>query len=304
VTGVPAADAPETHAASPAAARAADWITLTKPRLNLLVLITTLAGLYLAEPSGVSRLLLFHTLVGSALVAGGAAALNQVLERTTDALMRRTRSRPLPAGRLGAAEGSVLGAGLSLLGLVELAVFTNATAAAVAAVTLVSYVFVYTPLKPRTSLATLIGAVPGALPPVIGWTAATGVVSVPALVLFGIVFLWQMPHFLAIAWMYRDDYARAGIPLLPVLEPDGRRTGNQALLYAAVLWPVSLLPAVVGLAGLPYSAIATVLGFLYIGLSVRFAQERSHATARRLFLFSILYLALLLGALVANRLWM
>jgi len=304
VTGVPAADASGTLPVSHAAARAADWITLTKPRLNLLVLVTTLAGLYLAEPTGVSSALLFHTLVGSALVAGGAAALNQVFERTTDALMRRTSGRPLPAGRLGAAEGSVLGAALSLLGLAELAYFTNATAAAVAAVTLASYVFLYTPLKTRTSLATLIGAVPGALPPVIGWTAATGVVSEPALVLFGIVFLWQMPHFLAIAWMYRDDYARAGIPLLPVLEPDGRRTGYQAMLYASALWPVSLLPAVVGLAGLPYSAVATVLGFLFIGLSVRFAQERSHATARRLFLFSILYLALLLGALVANRLWM
>jgi heme o synthase len=285
-------------------ARAADWVTLTKPRLNLLVLITTLAGLYLAEPGGVSSSLLVHTLVGSALVAGGAAALNQVFERTTDGLMRRTSGRPLPAGRLGVAEGSLLGAVLSLVGLAELAYFTNATAAIVAAVTLASYVFLYTPLKTRTSLATLIGAVPGALPPVIGWTAATGVISGPALVLFGIVFLWQMPHFLAIAWMYRDDYSRAGIPLLPVLEPDGRRTGYQALLYSAVLWPVSLLPGVVGLAGLPYSAVATVLGFLYIGLSVRFAQERSHATARRLFGFSIIYLALLLGALVANRFWM
>ena len=304
MTGVPAADAPGTHSASQTTTRAADWVTLTKPRLNLLVLITTLAGLYLAEPTGVSSVLLLHTLVGSALVAGGAAALNQVFERTTDGLMRRTRGRPLPAGRLGAPEGFVLGATLSLLGLAELAYFTNPTAAAVAAVTLASYVFLYTPLKTRTSLATLIGAVPGALPPVIGWTAATGVISEPALVLFGIVFLWQMPHFLAIAWMYRDDYARAGIPLLPVLEPDGRRTGYQALLYASVLWPVSLLPAVVGLAGLPYSAVATVLGFLYIGLSVRFAQERSHANARKLFLFSILYLAVLLGALVANRLWM
>jgi protoheme IX farnesyltransferase len=300
-TGVPAATAPHADAS---VARAADWVTLTKPRLNLLVLITTLAGLYLAEPGGVSTSLLVHTLVGSALVAGGAAALNQVMERTTDALMRRTRNRPIAAGRLGATEGSALGALLSLVGLVELAVFTNRAAAAVAGVTLVSYVFLYTPLKTRTSLATLVGAVPGALPPVIGWAAATGEISGPAIVLFGIVFLWQMPHFLAIAWMYRDDYAQAGIPLLPVLEPDGRRTGYQALLYAAVLWPVSLLPAMAGLAGLPYSIVATVLGFLYIGLSVRFAQERSKATARRLFGFSILYLALLLGALVANRIWL
>ena len=303
-TGAPAADAPHADAPGASAARTADWVALTKPRLNLLVLITTLAGLYLAEPAGVSASLLVHTLVGSALVAGGAAALNQVLERTTDARMRRTRNRPLAAGRLGAMEGAALGALLSLAGLVELAVFTNLTAAAVAAVTLVSYVFLYTPLKTRTSLATLIGAVPGALPPVIGWAAATGTISGPAIVLFGIVFLWQMPHFLAIAWMYRDDYAQAGIPLLPVLEPDGRRTGQQALLYAAALWPVSLLPVITGLAGLPYGLVATVLGFVYIGLSVRFAQERSPATARRLFLFSILYLALLLGALVANRAWM
>ena len=302
-TGAPTAATPQAEAPGASAARAADWVTLTKPRLNLLVLITTMAGLYLAEPSGVSLTLLVNTLVGSALVAGGAAALNQVLERTTDASMRRTRNRPLAAGRLGVAEGAALGALLSLAGLAELAVFTNLTAAAVAAVTLVSYVFLYTPLKTRTSLATLVGAVPGALPPVIGWAAATGTVSGPAIVLFAIVFLWQMPHFLAIAWMYRDDYARAGIPLLPVLEPDGRRTGHQALLYSAVLWPVSLLPVITGLAGLPYSIVATVLGFLYIGLSVRFAQERSVPTARRLFLFSILYLALLLGALVLNRVW-
>jgi protoheme IX farnesyltransferase len=191
---------------------------------------------------------------------------------------------------------------LSLGGLVELAVFANLMAAAVAGLTLVSYVFLYTPLKTRTSLSTLVGAVPGALPPVIGWSAATGDVSLGALVLFGIVFFWQMPHFLAIAWMHRDDYARAGIPLLPVLEPDGRRTGQQALLYAAVLWPVSLLPAVVGLAALPYSAVATVLGFVLIGLSAAFAQDRTTQNARRLFFFSLIYLTLLLGALVADRL--
>jgi protoheme IX farnesyltransferase len=164
-------------------------------------------------------------------------------------------------------------------------------------------VLAYTPLKTRTSLATLVGAVPGALPPVIGWAAASGELSLPAWVLFGIVFLWQMPHFLAIAWMYRDDYARAGIPLLPVLEPDGRRTGQQALLYAAALWPVSLLPALVGLAGAPYSIIATALGFIFIALSALFARDRSNGSARRLFLFSITYLPLLWGALVADRLW-
>ena len=281
----------------------ADLFALTKPRLNLLVLLTTLAGLYLAAPGGVPLPLLVHTLVGSALVAGGAAALNQVLEHRTDARMRRTRKRPVPSGRLGVPESAWFGVFLSVVGVGELWLGANAMAAAVAALTHLSYVFVYTPLKTRTSLSTLVGAVPGALPPVIGWSAATGDVTLPALVLFGIVFFWQMPHFLAIAWMYRDDYAKAGIPLLPVTEPDGRRTGRQALLYAAALWPVSIMPAVVGLAGWPYSVMATLLGIGFIGLSGAFARERSHETARRLFFFSIIYLPLLLGALVVDRLW-
>jgi protoheme IX farnesyltransferase len=289
--------------ATSAANRFADFVTLTKPRLNLLVLVTTLAGLYLASPSGVETALLVNTLVGTALVAGGAAALNQVWERRTDGLMRRTSQRPLPGGRLGTGEGTSFGVLLSAIGLAQLVLAVNLTAAAVAGATLISYVLVYTPLKLRTSLATLVGAIPGALPPVIGWTAATGSISLPALVLFGIVFCWQMPHFLAIAWLYRDEYARAGIPLLPVVEPDGRRTGQQALIYAAALWPVSLLPAVVGLAGVAYLMVATALGLLFVWLALRFARERSMPTARTLFLFSITYLPLLLGALVADRLW-
>ena len=262
--------------------RFADFVMLTKPRLNLLVLTTTLAGLYLASPSGVEIALLLNTLVGTALVAGGAAALNQVWERRTDALMRRTSTRPLPGGRLSVADSTWFGVLLSII----------------------SYVLVYTPLKLRTSLATLVGAIPGALPPVIGWSAATGRITLPALVLFGIVFFWQMPHFLAIAWLFRDDYANAGIPLLPVLEPDGRRTGQQAFIYAAALWPVSLLPAVVGLAGIPYAIVATALGLLFVWLTLRFARERSMPNARTLFLFSITYLPILLGALVADRLWL
>jgi protoheme IX farnesyltransferase len=280
-----------------------DFLALTKPRLNLLVLITTAAGLYLAAPTGVDLPILLHTLVGTALVASGAAALNQVWERDTDGRMRRTRERPVPGGRLGAPEAWTFGALLSLAGLAELAVWVNVVSSAVALVTLASYMFVYTPLKRRTSLSTLIGAVPGALPPVIGWAAATGDVTLPAFVLFGIVFFWQMPHFLAIAWLYRDDYANAGIPLLPVLEPDGRRTGRQALLYSAALWPVSLMPAVVGLAGNAYIAVATVLGVAFIAVSAAFARDRSARAARRLFLFSITYLPLLWGALVADRLW-
>lgn len=283
--------------------RALDLVALTKPRLNLLVLVTTLAALYLAAPGGVALGLALHTLVGTALVAGGAATLNQVWERETDRLMQRTSARPLPAGRLGTWSALWFGVLLSAVGLVQLAAFVNTISASVAALTLATYVFLYTPLKRQTSLATLVGAVPGALPPVIGWAAATGEIALPAIVLFGIVFFWQMPHFLAIAWMYRDDYARAGIPLLPVLEPDGRRTGQQALLYAVALWPVSLVPALVGLAGLPYSAVATLLGCSFIWLSLDFARRRTMATARGLFLYSIVYLPVLWAALVIDRLW-
>ena len=291
--------------AQPAAhARTADFLALTKPRLNLLVLITTLAGLYLAVPAGVSPLTLLHTIIGTALVAGGAAALNQVLERETDGLMRRTMRRPLPDGRIRVSEGLRFGLLLSALGLVQLALGVNVISALVAGLTLASYLLLYTPMKRRTWLSTLIGAFPGALPPVIGWTAATGRVSIAAVVLFAIVFFWQMPHFLAIAWLYREDYARARIPLLPVLEPDGRSTGRQALLYAVVLVPVSLAPALVDLAGPGYVAVALVLGTALVALSARFARERSTIAARRLFLASIVYLPLLWGALVVDRIWL
>jgi protoheme IX farnesyltransferase len=281
-----------------------DFLILTKPRLNLLVLVTTVAGLYLAAPGGVPLAILLHTIIGTALVAGGAAALNQVLERGTDRLMSRTASRPVPDGRLQPGEATVFGLALSIVGLIELAAAVNRLSAMVAGLTLVSYLLVYTPLKRRTSLATIVGAVPGALPPVIGWTAAGAPVTLQALILFGIVFFWQMPHFLAIAWLYRDDYKRAGIPLLPVLEPDGRRTGQQALLYAAALWPVSLMPTVAGLAGAPYGLVATALGVVFITLGAAFARQRSTVTARRLFLFSIAYLPVLWGALVVNRIWL
>jgi protoheme IX farnesyltransferase len=298
VAAVPAPDAARTFtvrlASREGSRRTTDFITLAKPRLNLLVLVTTAAGLFLAAPEGVPAAVLLHTLVGTALVAGGAAALNQVWERETDALMRRTQGRPTASGRLRASDAWWFGLVLSAAGLVELAVKINVISAVVAAFTLVSYVVIYTPLKRRTSLATLMGGVP---------VAATGTLTLPALVLFGIVFFWQMPHFLAIAWLYREDYATAGIPLLPVLEPDGRRTGRQALLYSAALWPVSLMPSLVGLAGGAYIAVATVLGILLIVLSARFARDRSTTAARRLFLFSITYLPLLLGALVADRLW-
>jgi heme o synthase len=287
-----------------ASRRSSDFLALTKPRLNLLVLLTTLGGLYLGAPDGVAPLLLFHTLIGTALVAGGASALNQVWERDTDGLMRRTRTRPVPDGSLQAAEGLRFGLLLSAIGLVQLALGVNLAAALVAAATLGSYVLLYTPLKRRTWLSTLIGAFPGALPPVIGWAAATGRIDVAALTLFGIVFFWQIPHFLAIAWLYREDYARAGLPLLPVIEPDGRSTGRQALIYAVLLVPVSVSPAATGLAGTGYVAVAVVLGAALVALSVTFARERSTTAARRLFLASIAYLPLLWAVLVVDRLWL
>lgn len=285
-----------------AAARGpSDYLTLTKPRLNLLVLVTTVAAFYLGVDSEQPLWLLAHTVVGTALVAGGASALNQVWERDTDALMRRTRLRPLPDMRLHPSNALWFGVLLSALGIVELSLGVNARTAWVALVTLLSYVVLYTPLKRRTSLSTIVGAVPGALPALIGWTAATNSFSVEGWVLSAIVFLWQMPHFLAIAWLCRDDYTRAGIPLLPVIQPDGRSTGAQALLYSAALIPVSFLPTAVALATVWYLAGAIVLGAILLVLSVEFAATRSVASARRLFYASILYLPLLWLTLLADH---
>ena len=290
-------------AAAPAtSSRGPDLVRLTKPRLNFLVLLTTLAGYYLGVKPGAAAALLVHTLVGTALVAGGASALNQVWERATDALMRRTRLRPLPDGRLQPREAWVFGLILSTIGVVELAVFVNVLTSAVALLSLLSYVLFYTPLKVRSSLSTIVGAVPGALPAVIGWTAATNTLSVEGWVLFGIVFMWQMPHFLAIAWLYRQDYASAGIRLLPVVEPDGRSTGRQAVLYTAGLVPISLAPALVGLASPYYMFAALALGAVLMVLSLEFAFTRTQDAAKRLFYGSILYLPLLWAFLVGDHL--
>ncbi len=281
--------------------RIADFVTLTKPRLNFLVVATTMAAFYLGARSEHPLLLLLHTLVGTALVAGGASALNQVWERETDRLMRRTRQRPLPDGRMHPQNAMWFGVLLSSLGIAELALGVNQRTAFVALATLLSYVVLYTPLKLKTSLSTIVGAIPGALPALIGWTAATDTLSIEGWVLCAIVFLWQMPHFLAIAWMYRDDYARAGIPLLPVIDPDGRSTGRQAVLYAAALIPVSFLPTAVGLATVWYLASAIVLGSVLLVLSLEFSATLGFAAARRLFFATILYLPLLWIALIADH---
>jgi protoheme IX farnesyltransferase len=287
------------------ATRAADYLALTKPRLNFLVVATSAAGYYLGAPGGAGAmdlLAMASAVAGTALVAGGAAVLNQVYERDTDALMRRTRTRPLPDGRVAFAEATLFGLALSAAGLALLATRANLTAALLALATLVVYLIVYTPMKRWSPLATLVGAVPGALPPLIGWTASHGGISPGGASLFAIVFLWQIPHFMAIAWLYRDDYSKAGFPMLPVVEPDGRRTGRQAVVYSLALVPVSLVPALVGVSALAYCAIAFVLGIVLLWLAIQFATTRDDQSARRLFFGSITYLPLLWMAMIVTKL--
>jgi heme o synthase len=284
-----------------ARSRGADFVSLTKPRLNSLILVTSIAAYFLGHGHLLSWLQLLHTVVGTGLVAGGASVLNQLWERDTDRLMRRTRMRPLPDARLHPQDALWFGVALSAIGIAELALGVNRLTALIAAITLASYVFVYTPLKRRTSLSTIVGAFPGALPAVLGWTAATDSLSMGGWVLFGIVFMWQMPHFLALAWMFRDDYANAGIPLLPVIQPDGRATGHQVVLYSAALVPISLLPMAVGLATAYYLVGAITLGAILMVLSVEFAMSRSMPAARRLFYGTIMYLPLLWAALLADH---
>ena len=280
----------------------ADYIALTKPRLNVLVVTTSAAGYYLGATGPLVVLPMAAAVIGTTLVAGGAAALNQVSERETDALMRRTRTRPLPDGRVTPSDARTFGVLLSAAGLILLTVFSSWLAALLALATLVTYLFIYTPLKRRSPIATLVGAIPGALPPLIGWTASHGSIALGGLSLFLIVFLWQIPHFMAIAWMYRDDYGAAGFPMLPVIDPTGTRAGHQAVGYAAVLLPISLVPTLVGLSGLVYAAVALVLGIALLVLAVRFSRARTDAAARRLFLGSLIYLPLIWIVMIANKL--
>jgi protoheme IX farnesyltransferase len=284
-----------------ARSRAGDFLTLAKPGLNSLVVATTLGGYYMGAGRDGSLRTLLLTGAGTALVAGGSAAFNQLLEREADARMRRTQTRPLPDRRLQPSEAALFGSVLCGAGLMMLALGANIMAAAVALVTLLTYAVVYTPLKLRTSFSTVVGAVPGALPPVIGWAAARGSVDASALALFAIGFCWQLPHFLAIAWIYREDYARAGFPMLPVLDPDGRSTARQAVAYSAALVPASLAPAALGLTGPWYAAGALFLGLAFLALAVRFAVTRTVPAARSLFFGSLLYLPALWALMIANR---
>lgn len=282
--------------------RALDFLELTKPRVALMVLVTTFVGFYLGAGPAAGYFRLMETLIGTALAAGGTLALNQFLERQADALMERTRRRPLPDGRIQPGEALLFGVLLTAAGLLVLTLAVNALSALVTASIVATYLFIYTPLKQRSSLCGIIGAVPGALPPLIGWAAASDGLALEGWLLFAIMFLWQIPHTLAIARLWRDDFAKAGIKFLPVIESDGWTTGRQVITYTLALLAVSLLPTLVGLAGSIYFLVALILGSGFLVCGVRLAVDQSMAAARRLLLASLIYLPVLLVAMALDRL--
>ena len=277
--------------------RFADFFELTKPGITTMVLITTLVGYYMASRNGLRPLLLLHTILGTALVAGGASGLNQYFERNLDARMHRTRNRPLPAGRLFPNEALFFSMIISVVGVADLMFFVNVLTGVLGLMTLAAYIFVYTPLKTRTALCTLIGAFPGATPPVMGWTAAGGDIDAVALSLFAILFLWQMPHFFAIAWMCTEDYARGGFSV----HVSGQSTGRQIIFFCCALIPISVLPTLLGLTGMLYLLGAILLGFVYLGYGFAVALFRSNAHAYRLLWVSILYLPALLALMMLDK---
>lgn len=282
--------------------RAADYCSLTKPRLNFLVVVTAAVGYYLGANGHLDLLKCVQAIIGTALVAGGAAGLNQIYERETDGLMRRTRMRPLAAQRLTVTESTIFSLVLASAGLVLLATYANRLAAFLAFLTLVFYNVIYTPMKRRSRLATLVGAIPGALPPMIGFAAARGLLAPGAWALFAIVFVWQIPHFMAIAWLYREDFRRAGFPLPPVVDPDGRSTAGQAVLFSALLIPVSVVPFFLHMAGTAYGFGAVIGGGALLAAAIAFSAAPTDERARRLFVGSITYLPLLWVLLIADRL--
>jgi len=285
--------------------RLAAYLSLTKPRITLFVVMTAFVGFVAGTRGplrGMDLWLLGNTLLGTALVASGTSAFNQVFEKDLDARMARTAARPLPSGRLGLAGAALFAGALSLAGLAELWATTDPVTTALAAFTLVSYVLVYTPMKTRSPASTIVGAVPGALPPLGGFTAAAGGhVGLPGLALFAILFVWQLPHFFAIGWRHREDYAKAGVVILPVVDPSGRATARQTLLWTAVLLPISLLPSLVGTAGFAYAAGAFAMTLLFLSASMKFARDVTDGRARSLFLASIAWLPAVLLLLVADR---
>ena len=278
-----------------------DYWALTKPEVNVLVLASTLAGFYLGSRGPLSGLRLAHTLLGTLLVASGTATLNQFIEREYDARMRRTANRPLPAGRLAPSWALGFGVLLSAAGALDLALAVNALSSLLALLTLGSYLAFYTPLKRRTPLCTLVGAFPGAMPPLIGWAAARGSLSREAWVLYAVLFLWQFPHFLGIAWMYREDYARAGYVMLPPKDVEGRFTGREIFAFTLLLLPVSLIPVFLNQAGAIYCLGASLVGLAFLFCGARLAHSRSNALARRLVLASVIYLPLLFALMVVDK---
>ena len=278
-----------------------DYWTLTKPEVNFLVVVSTLVGFYLGSRGRLDWLLLVHTLLGTLLVASGTATLNQFMEREADSRMRRTAMRPLPAGRLSPSKAFWFGMMLSAAGGIYLWRLVNGLASALAVFTLATYLLVYTPLKRKTPLCTLVGAFPGAVPPLIGWAAARGGLNGEAWVLYGILFLWQFPHFLAIAWMYREDYARAGLLMLPPDDREGRSTTLRILVYSSALLPVSLAPVMMGQVGLIYFFGAIILGLGLLGCGGRLAVTRSKALARRVVLASVVYLPLVFALMMFDK---
>jgi len=292
----------EVPVAQPAAReKLAAFVELTKPRITFLIVLTSAAGFCLGSKGAFDYLALFNTLFGIALLSSGIATLNQYMERGLDARMRRTLSRPLPAGKLGAGAALAFGLVLTIAAEVYLAAFVNLLTAAFGVSVVVGYLLCYTPLKTRSSLSTVVGAIPGAMPPLMGWTAATGEAGLEAWALFGILFAWQFPHFLAIAWMYKEDYARAGIVMLPVVEPECRITARQIVIWSLLLVPVSLFPTMLGTTGAVYFYGAFVLGILFLGTSIHAALVHTRQGARRLLLASVLYLPVLFGLMVINK---
>ena len=282
--------------------RLVDYWILTKPELTFLSVVTALTGYYLGAEGSIQASLLLHTLFGTALVGGGAGALNQYIEREYDGLMRRTENRPVPSGRVQPYEALLFGIILSIVGIAELVLFTNPLTGFLASVTLVSYIFLYTPLKRITPLSTIVGAFPGALPPVMGWTAARNEVNPEAVALFALLFVWQIPHFLSLAWMYRKDYARAGYRLLTVVEPEGNMASRQILAYTTLLVPLAVIPWTLGMFGALYLILALLLSLAFLVVTVHLVRDRSNAAARQVFAGSLIYLPALMAIMVIDRL--
>src|SRR5579862_5333975 len=278
------------------------YVALTKPDVTFLVVITTVAGFYLGSNGPMAWMLLLHTLCGTMLVAGGTAALNQYVERDMDAVMRRTASRPLPSGQLQPGEVMLFGVGTIVLGAAWLILAVNGLSALIALATSILYLGAYTPLKTRTTLATAVGAIPGALPPLIGWAAATGSISLGAWVLFAILFFWQFPHFMAIAWMYREDYGRAGIMMLPTVDHNGNATFRQIVCTSAILVWVSALPSVLGMAGIHYFFGSLALGMLLLQVGLWANRTRTNQRAKWLMHATVVHIPLLLGWLILDKL--